>query len=98
MSLPVVFQPDAQEEMDHAYAWYEGQRPGLGEAFLAAVREVLTRIQEHPEMYEQLYRGLRRGLTRRFPYAIFYRVEANRIVVVAVFHSSRDPQEWQYRA
>jgi hypothetical protein len=37
MRLPVVFRPEARDEVDEAYAWYERQRPGLGEEFLAAV-------------------------------------------------------------
>jgi plasmid stabilization system protein ParE len=31
-------------------------------------------------------------LTRRFPYGLFYVVEAERIVVLAVFHGRRDPK------
>jgi plasmid stabilization system protein ParE len=98
MSLPLVFRPEARDEIDEAYAWYERQRPGLGEGFLSAVREVLDRIQGTPEAYAQVYRDVRCGLTRRFPYGVFYRVEADRIVVLAVYHSRRDPRGWQDRA
>jgi hypothetical protein len=35
MSLPVVFHPDVQGEIDKAYRWYEQQRAGLGDDFLA---------------------------------------------------------------
>ena len=98
MRLPVVFRPEARDEVDEAFAWYERQRPGLGEEFLAAVREVLDRIQENPEIYAVAYRDVRRGLTGRFPYGVFYRVEAARIVVLAVYHGRRDPRSWQERA
>lgn len=97
MTLPIIFHPEAQAELDDAYAWYDGQLPGLGEAFLAAVREVLERVQECPEMYSSIYRDVRRGLTRRFPYGVLYRVQAGSIVVLAVFHGSRDPRVWQQR-
>jgi len=30
----------------------------------------------------------------RFPYAVFYRVEPNRIVVLTVLHTARDPKLW----
>jgi plasmid stabilization system protein ParE len=40
---------------------------------------------------------VRRALTRRFPYAIFYLVDEEQVVVIAVFHSSRDPKEWKAR-
>jgi toxin ParE1/3/4 len=34
---------------------------------------------------------------RRFPYGIYFRAEARRIVVLAVFHSRRDPEIWRGR-
>jgi plasmid stabilization system protein ParE len=37
-------------------------------------------------------------LVRRFPYAVYYRVERERIAVVAVHHGKRDPSPWQSRA
>lgn len=98
MRLPLVFHPAAQEELDAAYAWYEGELKGSGEALLAEVRNVLQRIDENPAAYAQVYRDVRRGLTRRFPYGVFYRIETERIVVLAVYHGSRDPEGWQGRA
>jgi plasmid stabilization system protein ParE len=41
---------------------------------------------------------VRCALVRRFPYAVYYRVEPERIVVIAVFHTKRDPGVWQSRA
>jgi plasmid stabilization system protein ParE len=40
---------------------------------------------------------LRRTLIRRFPYQIFFILEKNRIVVLAVFHTKRRPKRWQAR-
>lgn len=98
MRLPVVFRPEARDELDEAYEWYERRQSGLGEALLTAVRDTLERIQARPESFALLYRDIRRGLTRRFPYGIFYRVEPERIVVLAVYHGQRDPKGWQQRA
>jgi len=36
-------------------------------------------------------------LPRRFPYGIYYRVYADRVEVIAVQHSRRDPADWQSR-
>ena len=73
MSLPIVFEPEVEAEVDEAYHWYEGQRRGLGEGFLAAVRAALDRIQLNPELHAVVYREVRRALVRRFPYAVYYR-------------------------
>lgn len=98
MSLPIVFEPEVEADVDEAYQWYEQRGRGLGEDFLAAVRTTLDRIQLNPELHAVIYRELRRALVRRFPYAVYYRVERERIAVVAVHHGKRDPRRWQSRA
>ena len=67
MKLPIAFHPEAQAEMDAAYAWYEGQRRSLGEEFLADVSAILARITERPTMYATIRGEVRRVVMRRFP-------------------------------
>jgi plasmid stabilization system protein ParE len=98
MSLPLVFHPDVQGEIDDAYRWYEQQRAGLGDDFLAALEEVFDRLRQTPEAHQVIYRDVRRALPRRFPYGVYYRVHADRVEVIAVQHSRRDPADWQSRA
>jgi plasmid stabilization system protein ParE len=98
MTLPLVFHPDVQGEIDDAYQWYEQQRPGLGQDFLAALDQVFDRLQQTPEAHQVVYRDVRRALPRRFPYGVFYRVHADRVEVIAVQHTRRDPSGWQSRA
>ena len=97
MTLPVVFRPAAQEEFDAAVAWYESQRPGLGGDFVAQVKHILVTIANHPERYRIADGDVREALVSRFPYCVYYRVNRDRVVVIAVFHSSRDPAIWQGR-
>ena len=98
MSLPLAFHPDVHDEVDEAYRWYEQQRVGLGDAFLAALDEVFAQLQQTPEAHQVIYREVRRALPRRFPYGVYYRVHADRVEVIAVQHSRRDPSHWQSRA
>src|SRR5438270_9757901 len=97
MSLPLVFRPAAQTEFDEAAAWYEGQRPGLGTDFVAEVQQVLDTVANHPERYPAVSGDVREALVSRFPYCVYDRVKPNRVVVIAVFHTSRDPLVWQGR-
>jgi plasmid stabilization system protein ParE len=98
MSLPLVFHPDVQPELNDAYRWYEQQRAGLGQDFLTALDEVFARLQQTPEAHQLIYRDVRRALPRRFPYGVYYRVHPDRVEVIAVQHSRRDPRQWQSRA
>lgn len=41
---------------------------------------------------------MRQVVFRRFPYRIYFRERNQRIVVLAVFHSARNPAVWQQRS
>ena len=95
--MPIIVRPAAAADIDEAFLWYEGQRPGLGHEFLAAVEAARESIAAHPAMYPVIHRDTRRALVHRFPYGIFYRVYGDLIVVVACMHGSRDPRRWRSR-
>jgi plasmid stabilization system protein ParE len=93
-----LIRPAAAADVEEAYRWYEQQRVGLGEEFLAAVDAKLRDIAAHPSAYAVIHRGVRRALLRRFPYAVFYRFHGDSVIVVACMHGRRDPKRWQGRA
>ena len=94
MALQLVFRRAAGRDLAAAYGWYESQRTGLGEQFLAAVNASFDLIGPFPEMFAVAQGDVRRAIVSRFPYAVFYRVEPRRIVVLAVLHTARDPRRW----
>lgn len=97
MSLPLDFHPAVRDEIDDAHDWYEQRRTGLGSDFLDEIQRVLAEITANPARYGFADGDIREGLLNRFPYAIYYRVLAHRIRVLAVYHTSRDPSGWQAR-
>ena len=97
MSLPLVFRSVAQAEFDGAAAWYEEQRPGLGSEFVAEVQQILDLIADNPERFPVASGDVREALASRFPYCVYYRIKTDRIVILAVFHTSGDPSVWQGR-
>ena len=97
MSLPIRFLPDAKDEFDKAADWYEQQRTGLGGRFVAAVRAVLQRISANPKLHGVVYLDVRKAIVQRFPFIVLYREDQGEILVVSVFHTSRNPAVWQGR-
>ena len=67
MNLPVIFHRAARAEFDEAHAWYEKQRPGLGEEFSERVHEVLNSIATFPEIHQCIYRMFAERLFGAFP-------------------------------
>lgn len=92
-----LFTSEAQADVEEAFAWYEAQRPGLGETFRRALDLAVESIEAHPEAYAILHRQTRRVLLPRFPYGLYYRVLGQNIVVVACLHGKRHPRLWRSR-
>ncbi|MFO0843937.1 MAG: type II toxin-antitoxin system RelE/ParE family toxin [Gemmataceae bacterium] len=98
MSLPLDFHPAVRDEIDDAHDWYEQRQAGLGRDFLDEVERVLGEIAANPARYGFAEGDVREGLLTRFPYAVYYRVLTDRVRVLAVFHTARDPSGWQSRS
>lgn len=97
MRRRLIVRPEAQADIVAAYTWYGRQRPGLDGEFLAEVEVVLGLIETNPLLYPVIYRDIRRALTRRFPFAVFYLIDRDQISVLAVLHCARNPRLWQKR-
>jgi plasmid stabilization system protein ParE len=90
----LIIKPFAEEDAKDAAIWYNDKREGLGDEFLLALEAALNAIQRNPNHYQIVYKGLRRALTGRFPYGIFFTVEEDVIYILAIVHSSRSPKVW----
>ncbi len=93
----LVAGPRVDLDVAATYQWYENEQPGLGLEFLDQLRSTYDRIAARPFQYQDLRSGIRRALLRRFPYAVYFAVEGDLVIVLAVLHASRDPAKWQRR-
>lgn len=94
MTLPIELAREAELDVAEAFAHYDRVQPELANDFVARIDAALLIVAEHPLARQILYRDVRRVVLRRFPYAIFYRVEDSRVVVLGVRHQASDPEHW----
>ncbi len=87
----------ARLELLDAIDYYNRQRPGLGEDFLAEVDQLCAAIVANPLRWAPDARGRRRALMKRFPYKLIFRVRAKDIYLVAAAHNKRAPGYWESR-
>ena len=95
----VIFRPQAVEDVVEAAAWYEAHAPGLGEQLIDEILTATLRAQENPELFRTVRRAdnVRRVLTKRFPYRIFFSVVGETLYVHAVLHGARHDRRWTER-
>ena len=97
MKRGFVLRRVAEREFHDSIAWYENEREGLGQEFRATVEEYFQRIADNPEWFPEVRGEVRRAVVRRFPFVIHFLVETDRIVILSVFHTSREPEQLKYR-
>lgn len=97
MNLKVSFHRAASKELVEASVWYESKRLGLAIDFLAEIDRCLLLAAKNPHQFVSVYEDVRRIVVKRFPYSVYFRAERHRIVVLAVFHSNRNPTAWLSR-
>ncbi len=98
MKYKIIIRPEAESDLKKSVQWYEEENQGLGIQFLHNVGEAIDLIRENPQLHSLIYKNIRRALIHRFPYGIFYIIDNDRVVVLAVFHFKRDPKIWKKRA
>jgi toxin ParE1/3/4 len=92
MTYTLRFLPEVEEDVIGGYVWYETKSPGLGEEFLRVFYACVGEIPRNPLLYPKVHGEFRRRLLRRFPYAIYFSIEGNTIIVFGAFHCARDPR------
>ena len=93
MSLSVSFRHSARAELIEAAAWYESERQNLGVEFIAEIERCVAAAAERPMTYTAVYKDVRRVVAKRFPFSVYFRAEANRIVVFGRFPWQPGPRD-----
>lgn len=96
-NLPVIIDLRAQEDIDAAARWYAQERLELALNFLDTVDIAFEGIAQFPQACPLVAPGIRRALTKKFPFCIYYTVDDERVTVFAVLHIRRSSDTWQQR-
>jgi plasmid stabilization system protein ParE len=84
----------AKSEFRDAVRWYRSESPSVARRFALEVKAAIASIGSHPRRHPRWDDRYRFLLLNKFPYYVAYRIEPRAIVVVAVFHTSRDASAW----
>ena len=93
----LIISDEAYFDTLDAYLWYNTVRDRLGDEFEHCLEKELLRLIENPEQFQIKYKSIRVAYLEKFPYGVHYLIQDNFIKVVAVFHTSRNPQNWKNR-
>jgi plasmid stabilization system protein ParE len=84
----------AEAESEPALAWYLARSPQAAAGFESAFEGALALIEQFPEAQPLCDDRHRYCSLRRYPYGVVYRVDGDRVRVVAVPHARQLPRNW----
>ncbi len=98
MPFNVLISQEAQWDIEESYAFYEAAQQGLGEKFEEDLNTAFEAIADNPKICQLRYkRTIRIVFTKSFPFGIHYLIDGKEVKVIAVFHTSRSPKNWDNR-
>lgn len=91
--ISIRIETDAFSDLEDGYWFYENQEAGVGDYFASTLRAEIDELRITGGIHKRVYRDYHRVLSRVFPYAIYYTVTREEVVVWGVVDCRRDP-EW----
>jgi len=88
--VKISVQPSALEDLRVGFEFYERQQSGLGGYFLDSLYSDIDSLLLYAGIHPRHF-GKYRLLSDRFPYAVYYEVRGELILVRAVLDLRRDP-------
>jgi plasmid stabilization system protein ParE len=80
----------ALRDLENGRRFYERQRDGLGVYFLDSLFSDIDALLIHAGVHQKFF-GYFRALSKRFPYAIYYKIEDQNIDVWRVLDCRQNP-------
>jgi mRNA-degrading endonuclease RelE of RelBE toxin-antitoxin system len=88
---------DAFNDIQETFEWYEMHLKGLGLRYKTETKKQINSLQKDPYLFSIKYNEIRCRKIKKFPFLIHYTIDDsfNIITILAVFHTSRNPEIWK---
>ena len=95
--MTIKLHPEAEEDLKRALDYYGNIDNKLEEKFIAFLDETFQQILKFPTLYPYETQTAQKILMKKFPYIILYEQYQNIIMILAIFHTKRDPETLKAR-
>jgi toxin ParE1/3/4 len=88
---------DAEVDFDKSYEYYYEDSPKVADTFFKRINLGFENIKQNPNSFPIAHKDVRKYVVEKFPFVIYYRIVDTVIQVIAIFHTSRNPEIWNER-
>ncbi len=89
--MKIKILPSANQDLIDGYWFYEKQTKGLGAYFLDTLFSDIDSLTVYGGIHPIDFKKYNRMLSKRFPFAVYYRIENNIALVYAILDYRRSP-------
>lgn len=91
--MKVQVLPSARRDLLDGYEFYRHEREDVARHFLSSVSADITSLEVYGGIHPTIDDDMHMMPARRFPFAIYYRVQGGAVTIYAVLDCRRNP-EW----
>ncbi len=88
---------EAEVDLKNAYQFYAEESTRVAESFFKQINASLEVIKKNPRSFPYAHKNLQKFVVKKFPFVIYYQLDESTIRVIAIFHTSRNPEIWNER-
>jgi len=93
IKILILAQQDVQEIIDY----YDSINPEITDRFLRKLFLDISTIKRNPKIFAKKYKEIRMCYLQKFPFNIYFKINDNNVEIIAVLHTSRNPDIWKKR-
>jgi toxin ParE1/3/4 len=88
---------EAEVDFDKSYEYYYEDNPKVADTFFKRINLGFENVKKNPNSFPIAHKDVRKYVVKKFPFVIYYRIVDTVIQVIAIFHTSRNPEIWNER-
>jgi toxin ParE1/3/4 len=93
----ILFHDLARKELLDVRDYYDELVYGLGKSFVLELEKSLRVIKSNPLAYPIIREKIRKAVVIKFPYSVLYRLDNDKVYILAIMHQKRKPNYWASR-
>ena len=97
MQYTVVISDEASFDILEAHYWYQIISEKLADTLEKEIDSLFLHLAKNPNQFQLKHKTVRVVFLKKFPYGIHYIINEEVIQIIALFHTSRDPSNWEER-
>jgi len=95
--MKIKLHPKSEEDLNKALSYYANIDINLEKKFINYLDQTFNKILDFPNLYQYETKTSQKVLMDKFPYIVIYEQYEDIIMILAIFHTSRNPINLQNR-